>query len=311
MRERTHPDSGLQISQVRRLEVKLKCSVIVCTFRRNRVLRETLKHLLEETFPRYELIVVDQQANHDAETTDWLAAAADSRKIIYFNLPNPGLTAARNFGAAQARGTVLLYCDDDIVPAKGLIESHLSNYSDLSVAAVAGQVLHPGETPGHAPGTFRHDKRLASFTQLYGANFSIRKSALIAIGGADEKLGVHAYTEDVLMARSLCARNLRIIYDPSASVLHLKDPTGGCRITDLSQPTSEAERSHSKLYLYHRLRLSGAPEKWKALWDGIRHGPLRRQNVVHPWRQPWAWYSFLKSYRLAGLHAEESHNDNG
>jgi glycosyltransferase involved in cell wall biosynthesis len=274
-------------------------SVIVCTFRRDEVLCNTLRSIIKQAEAYLELIVVDQVAAHDLKTTDFLRSAEQSHLIYYINLSRPGLTTARNVAASKARGEILLFCDDDIVPSPSLVRAHVSNYADPRIDAVAGQVLHINENAGYAPGQFLHDERVEHFDQLYGANFSVRKRVFLAVGGCDEKLGIHAYTEDVLLARTLLTNAKRIVYDPCASVLHLKHAAGGCRITDAGQPTSEADRSHSKLYLFHLLRMEKDQGCWHAFRDALRHGPLRRENVVRIWRQPWAWWSFYLSYYKA------------
>ena len=140
--------------------------------------------------------------------------------IRYFNLEEAGLTHARNFGAARARGAVLLFCDDDVVPCPNWIREHVAMYADQQVRAVAGQVLNVGQSACDAPGSFAHNQSMPTFGALYGANFSVRKSVYESIGGSDENLGVHAYTEDLILAQRLLKGAHRISYCPSASVYH-------------------------------------------------------------------------------------------
>lgn len=278
---------------------RLKITVVVCTFRRDDVLCETLRELIQQCDDASEIVVVDQVPDHASSTTKFLEDAVSDGQIRYFERDQAGLTAARNYGAKVSKGDILLFCDDDIVPANNLIDAHRSNYSNADIHAVAGQVLHIGEEPEFAPGTFRHTERILGFSQLYGANFSVRRSTFLAIGGADEKLGIHSYTEDVLLARSLTSQGFKITYDPNASARHLKHATGGCRITDQTQPTSEIDRPHSRLYLYHRLKRDNQPGTRQVFWAALRDGPLRRHNVVRWWRQPYAWACFVQSYLRA------------
>jgi GT2 family glycosyltransferase len=270
-----------------------RASVVVCTYRRDEVLIDTLGHLIPQCEQaRAELIVVDQLADHTAFVTDRLAQWAVAGSLRYLNLDQSGLTHARNVGAEVAASELLIFLDDDIIPSDRAIEHHIANYADEGIAAVAGQVLNVGEQAGHAPGCFNHDQRTDPFGQLYGANFSVRRGVYLSIGGSDENLAVHAYTEDQILARRLTRAGHRICYDPAASVIHLMHQSGGCRITDETQPTAESEKSFSKLYWMFVADHLSWPERRGMLWAALRHGPLRRQNVVRPWRQPGAWLGF-------------------
>jgi GT2 family glycosyltransferase len=277
----------------------LRGSLIVCTYRRDDVLVATLESLIRMCPPDCELLVVDQIAEHTPETRNFLETASSASRLRYFNLDEAGLTRARNFGAKMAHGQVLIFLDDDIIPGAKLIEAHLAAYEDPKVAAVAGQVLNLGEEQKFAPGLFVHTEQMKDFRALYGANFSIRRAVFIAIGGSDERLGVHSYTEDVLLASQIVEKGFSIVYEPLASIHHLLHPRGGCRITDATQPTREWEKSHSKLYLFHIQFRTQHLNRWQTLRDAVRHGPLRRENVVRPWRQPWAWVAFLRAFGKA------------
>jgi GT2 family glycosyltransferase len=186
--------------------------------------------------------------------------------------------------------------------------AHLASYNDEDIAAVAGQVLHQGEQPTDERGSFQYRHEVPRFQQLYGANFSIRKSAYDAVGGSDENLGVHAYTEDVILAKKLAERGLRIHYNPAASVIHLQAPRGGCRISDQTQPTKEWEKPYSKLYWLYLSRPQSMAEYCARFWEAVRHGPLRRDTVLRFWHQPAAWCGFFKSLMKARRDASNNRN---
>jgi GT2 family glycosyltransferase len=279
-------------------------SVIICTFRRDDVLVQTIEHLMPQCEAMgAELLVIDQLADHPVGVQRRLDAWHRADRIRYVNLTRSGLTHARNAGARMARAPVLVYFDDDILPARDTVQSHLRNYSDPSVAAVAGQVLDLGKSGSVSPGSFSHIEPVEQFNALYGGNFSIRRDVYWAIGGSDENLSVHAYTEDTILAHRLANGGHRIRYDPAASVVHLLHPSGGCRLNDESQPTDESEKSFSKLYWMFVATHMPWTSRRRLLWEALRHGPLRRPNVMNPWRQPKAWLGFtratVKAYRKA------------
>ena len=288
-----------------------QASVIICTYRRDKVLMETIDQVLAQEDGLAEIVVVDQKAQHDTATREYLRTKFKEGLIRYFNLEEAGLTHARNFGAVHARGAVLLFCDDDVMLCPNWIREHLAMYEDQEVSAVAGQVLNPGRFARDAPGSFDHNQPIPTFAGIYGANFSIRKSVYESIGGSDENLGVHAYTEDRILANRLLKSAHRIAYCPSASVVHLAWPAGGCRINDSTQQTMEWEKPYSKLYWLH-LNPPRQTLKWfQLLWEAARHGPLRRDAVARFWHQPAAWSGFVKSYWKARSAARGRQIPNG
>src|SRR5271169_1743787 len=119
---------------------QVQASVIICTYRRNKILVETVEQVLAQADGLAEVVVVDQKAQHDRETRKYLKTKVNDGLIRYFDLETAGLTQARNFGASQARGALLLFCDDDVVLQPNWIREHIAMYEDQGVSAVAGQV---------------------------------------------------------------------------------------------------------------------------------------------------------------------------
>ena len=161
----------------------IQASVIICTYRRDKVLVETIDQVLAQADGLAEIVIVDQKAQHDSATHEYLRTKFDKGLIRYFNLEEAGLTHARNFGAAQARGAVLLFCDDDVVLCPNWIREHLAMYADEQVSAVAGQVLNVGQCARDAPGSFDHNLPMPSYAALHGANFRFGRACTRALAG--------------------------------------------------------------------------------------------------------------------------------
>lgn len=86
-------------------------SVIVPTYNRKELLKETLESVLAQTFKNFELIVVDNFSNYDFFAS--INSLNDSR-IRGFQNQNHGIIAVnRNFGMKQAQGKYIALCDDD------------------------------------------------------------------------------------------------------------------------------------------------------------------------------------------------------
>lgn len=124
-------------------------SVIIPTFNRLTVLRETLRRMDEQTFPqeKFEVIVIDDCSSDG--TADFLATHKMSVNFSYFlNRNNLGRAKARNVGIRKAKGQYILMVDDDIWASPVLLESHMSQHALHSgEIAVVGAILVAQEVP--------------------------------------------------------------------------------------------------------------------------------------------------------------------
>lgn len=91
-----------------------KFSVVIPTFNRAATLERALDSVLNQTLKNWELIIVDDGST---DLTQDLVSAWQARnpEIVcqYVHTPNRGVSAARNAGARQARGTWLAFLDSD------------------------------------------------------------------------------------------------------------------------------------------------------------------------------------------------------
>ncbi|HEY3765816.1 MAG TPA: glycosyltransferase [Gaiellales bacterium] len=114
----------------------------------------------------------------------------------------PGLSRARNTGAAAATNDVLAYLDDDARPGPGWIESLRDGFCDPRVAVAGGPIqgLWPAERPaGWPPAGMESffsvlslgdaDQDFPGRAEVYGANWAIRRDAFDAVGGFDAGFG--------------------------------------------------------------------------------------------------------------------------
>jgi glycosyltransferase involved in cell wall biosynthesis len=100
-------------------------SVIIPTHNRSLRLERTLNALQVQTYPekRMEVVVV---ADGCADGTLEMLRSYKARfpvRILEQYSQGPG--AARNYGASRARGSLLLFLDDDVEPTPSLVEAHV------------------------------------------------------------------------------------------------------------------------------------------------------------------------------------------
>lgn len=216
-------------------------SVVIATFNREEPLRNTLRYFFEEeTYPRLEVIVIDQSTRHDAETREFLAAWAPNMTYVtteYQNLPR-----ARNEGAGLAHGEIVVYVDDDVEPHTGFLFGHAEPYSNPAIVGVTGPALPPGQSlKGRgeigeevwaalmARKHMRFDVSFAFSAQwAVGCNMSFRRQLIADLGGFDENF-IGPAGDDAEFSHRVLRKAGVIQYTPAAQLVHLKAPSGGLR----------------------------------------------------------------------------------
>ena len=84
-------------------------SVIIPTFNRGWILRESIQSVLDQTYLPMEIIVVDDGSTDD--TPEILQAFGNQIRVI--KQTNKGVSAARNHGIRKSRGELIAFLDSD------------------------------------------------------------------------------------------------------------------------------------------------------------------------------------------------------
>jgi glucosyl-dolichyl phosphate glucuronosyltransferase len=211
-------------------------SVIVCTYNRRDLLAGCLQSLAAQTlFPdRFDVLVVDNNS------TDETAAAVEGHRatvptLRYVFEPVQGLSHARNRGATEARGTHLVYVDDDARLPPTYLSCVLETLERTQPDILGGPV-YPFYTEAK-PRWFkdhyeiRHYAEASGFSTtcgVSGSNFVIRKDVLARLGGFDPSLGMRGaeqrFGEDRKVLETYRkvtpADAQRVYYDLDCVVLH-------------------------------------------------------------------------------------------
>ena len=109
-------------------------SVIVPNYNYARALFLCLRALKAQTYPRMEIIVVD-----DASTDDSVAVAGSFGVRVVRTGVNSGVSAARNLGAAHAAGEILFFVDSDVAAKPDAVANAVAMLeSDPRIGAVCG-----------------------------------------------------------------------------------------------------------------------------------------------------------------------------
>jgi glycosyltransferase involved in cell wall biosynthesis len=212
-------------------------TVIVPTYNRKEILLKTLAAYQSQSTREeiLEILVVDDGS------TDGTAEAVSQFKnetplsVRYLSQRNSGLAAARNHGIREAKGRLLLFGDDDIIPGAHLVAEHLSchrKYPDSSVAVLGLVAWSPEVRPTPFMEWLASDGVLFDFGHLsrekevdfercYFCNTSLKAEFLARNGVFDEDFRTYGY-EDTELAFRLSKRGLRMLYHPDAVGYHYK-----------------------------------------------------------------------------------------
>ena len=260
-------------------------SVVIPTYRRERLLIETIRYLITLRPSPVEVLIVDQTSCHERDTERALTEFHERGIIRWLKLSHPSITAAMNLGLNEARGNVVLFLDDDIKPDPNLIRGHVEAHESNHMI-VAGQVLQPGEQPSESSsgsGHFRFSSRTPCFvSEFMGGNFSISRDFAISLGGFDENFVRVAYRFEAEFAQRALASGARIYFQPSARINHLKATDGGTR--SFGYHLTTARPSHTVGAYYHVLRSN---KTWSKRMQDVLSRPLRSISTKHHAKHPW------------------------
>jgi lipopolysaccharide/colanic/teichoic acid biosynthesis glycosyltransferase/glycosyltransferase involved in cell wall biosynthesis len=201
-------------------------SVVVPAYNAAETLGLCLRALSQQTLDResYEIIVVDDGS------TDATAAVAEAHDVRLVRQDNAGPAAARNRGAREARGELLLFTDADCAPAPDWIERLSVPFSDSEVVGAKGvyrtrqrslvarfvQLEYEGKYARMA----RQEQ--IDFIDTYSAAY--RRDVFLANKGF-ETLFSTSSVEDQELSFRLARMGYRLVFVPDAVVYHVHDVT--------------------------------------------------------------------------------------
>jgi glycosyltransferase involved in cell wall biosynthesis len=215
------------------VDKKILVSVVVPTYNRLSRLKRVLGALEDQTFPRdeYEIIVVSDGSTDGTDA--FLAGAAERGDVAYATQANQGPAAARNRGAALARGDLVLFVDDDVVAAPELVAQHVASHdATVGDAIVIGPMATP---PDFAMRPWvqweqamlykQYDALTAgvfapTFRQFYTGNASLPRVRFEESRGFDTRF---RRAEDVELAYRLNRGGIRFVWNPNAVGYHYAD----------------------------------------------------------------------------------------
>jgi len=185
-----------------------------------------LDALLRQTAGRSaEIIVVDDGST---DNTGHLVERYSGVRLITQTNAGPG--SARNRGALEARGKIILFTDDDCVPMPDWLDAMLEPFEDSEVVGVKGVYRTHQKSLTACFVQIEYEDRyrlLASldcidFIDTYSAAF--RRDRFLEMTGYDTSFPL-ACAEDVELSYRMSARGWQMTFAPAAIVYHTHPDT--------------------------------------------------------------------------------------
>jgi GT2 family glycosyltransferase len=207
-------------------------SVALASYNRRERLVQVLEALARQTYPseRYEVVVViDGSTDGSAERVNGLDLPYTLRLL---EQENRGLGPSRNRGVEEAKGPVVVFLDDDIVPEPGFLAEHAEAHRSAPDGHVAlgycPPVVHGHDfwslyVRGWWEDLFRRKGEPGhqwTFADFSDGTASLPKDVFLDTGGFDPDL---RRRQDWELGLRLLQRGVRFSYQPAAKAWHHAD----------------------------------------------------------------------------------------
>lgn len=220
----------------------MKITVIIATRDRAAQLAATLDAIarLQNTGGDVEILVIDNASVDATPDTVTAAAARSPFPIVYLREERAGKSHALNTAISRARGDLLVFTDDDVLPEPAWLSAFVQAFEETGADYAAGRILPlwEAEPPGWMSPSLHGVLAIPDGgvervplgagvnegIMPIGANMAVRRYVLDRIGGWNPALGKLQGTlrtgEDHEFALRMTAAGFRGVYEPTACVRH-------------------------------------------------------------------------------------------
>lgn len=218
----------------------MKISAIICTYNRERYLKQCLEACTKQTLPKeqFEIVVVNNNSTDNTkQVCEDFHRTYPEYSFSYFEETQQGLSPARNRGVKEAKAPIITFLDDDAFIADDFLEitvNYMEQHTDVS--AIGGKILlhYEGSIPkwgnkylNSLLGYFNPGDETRPFPKKYyprGSNMSFRKELFEKYGYFNTELGRKGGnlvgSEEKELFERFSKQNIGIHYVPSAVVFH-------------------------------------------------------------------------------------------
>lgn len=197
----------------------MKISVIIPAYNEESVISDTIKAVLAQNYPDFEIIVVNNAS------TDRTAQIVSKFPVKLVDEPRKGLLWARERGRIEATGDIIANIDADCLPEPGWLYRGFHHFNDEKVSGVTGPYDYYDGAPIFRTISLFIQKNIYyivnKILQLYfiksgailiGGNNFIRSKSIEKAGGYNTS--IIFYGEDTDTAKRI-AKHGKVIFDRS------------------------------------------------------------------------------------------------
>jgi len=238
-------------------------SLIIPTYNRQEIVFQTLQYIKQQSISGFEVVLVDQTESNDSNLNNF---KDDGFKYKYLKIKETGLPNARNVGAENAKGEILIFIDDDSIPDSDLIQSYMNLFNDYEKDkfCIGGRIIEKNTTMFKENNSIVggwitwYGKTLKNFDTVKsgecewasGGNFGLTKDLFIEAGGFDPNFIGTAVLEDGDFGYAVKKIGGRVYYYPEPVIEHLRIPTGGVRQNNPAK--GMFYRAHNTVYFFRK-----------------------------------------------------------
>ncbi len=206
-------------------QTECSVSVIVPVYNGGETIRATIEHLIRQSLPPDEIIVVNDGSSD--QTANILQSFGSRIKVL--TKDNGGPACARNAGVRVAKGSLIAFTDSDCFPNEDWLENLVQGFRCDEIVGVGGTVrgaaagliaeyidLHLSMNPAHSSD--------GSIFRLVTANACFRRDVLVQANLFDERFRKPG-GEDTELSVRLVSMNYRLAFEETAVVRHCHKKT--------------------------------------------------------------------------------------
>ena len=164
----------------------MRVSVIIPTYNRSDLLKETLASVMVQTRKPDEVVVVD----NGSEAVAIPKTLVEKVRVIRIT-PNAGVAHARNIGAKESHGDILAFLDDDDLWEPGYLEHaehSIKSGADCSISRLDSLEKGVVKAYKNADIALTLENLFMFNPGVTGSNIVIKKSVFEKLGGFDPEL---------------------------------------------------------------------------------------------------------------------------
>jgi len=286
--------------------VTVTVDVAIATYRRSMVLCDTLEQILRLPSQPDRVIVADQTEHLDPQAYKRLSDIRQDKRITYLHVERPNIPGAMNRALKESSSEIIIFLDDDVLIESDLVGCYRRAFSETGADIIVGQIVQPWQErlPPESsafvdgreidPDAFLFNSAVRRpIERIMATNFAVKRKKVLGIGGFDENFVRVAYRFEAEFSERALAYGLKIFFEPSASIRHLRVGAGGTR--SYGEHLRTAKPAHTVGQYYYLLRSRTGHKISRILSN-----PFKAISTRHHLSRPW-WIPATLAAELLGF----------